>query len=99
MTTQPTRGRFRAAAIALCGIAAIATAACASPAPATAAAQQQSMAVTTAAAANLPVVVDCAVHAQTRPGQYILACADGGAYLAKLRWASWGSSAACADRI
>ncbi|SRR5216683_4033259 len=97
MTTQPTRGRIRAAAIALCGIAAIATAACAASAPDTAAARQQSMAVTTAA--GVPVVVDCAVHAQTRPGQYILACANGSAYLARLHWATWGSSAAFADGI
>jgi hypothetical protein len=53
MTTQPTRGRIRAAAIALCGIAAIATAACAASAPDTAAARQQSMAVTTAAGGRL----------------------------------------------
>ena len=36
---------------------------------------------------------------RTRPGQYILACADGGAYLASLHWATWGSSAAFADGI
>ena len=112
MTTQPTRGRVRAAAIALCGIAVIATAACAAPAPATsvpaaaapvtlvpaaAAARQQPPAVSTAG--SVPVVVDCAVHAQTRPGQYILPCADGAAYLAGLNWVSWGSSAAFADGI
>jgi len=108
MTTQPTRGRVRAAAMALCGIVTIATAACAAPAPATvapataapatAAARQQPLAVT-ATAGSVPVVVDCAVHAQTRPGQYILPCADGAAYLAGLHWASWGSSAAFADGI
>jgi hypothetical protein len=99
MTIQSTRGRVRAAAIALGGITAIATAACTASAPATAVARQQSMAVTAAAAASVPVVVDCAVHAQTRPGQYILACADGGAYLAGLHWATWGSSSAFADGI
>lgn len=98
MTTKPGRGRVRAAAIALCGIAAIATTACAAPAHATAAGRQQPMAFT-AAAAGVPVVVDCAVHAQTRPGQYVLACADGNAYLARLHWATWGSSAAFADGI
>jgi hypothetical protein len=99
MTIQSTRGRVRAAAIALCGITAIATAACATSAPATAAARQQSMAVTPASAARVPVVVDCAVHARIRPGQYILACANGGAYLAGLHWATWGSSSAFADGI
>ncbi len=98
MMTQPTRGRVRAAAIALCGVAAIATAGCAASAQATAAARQQPLAVT-ATAGSVPVVVDCAVHAQTRPGQYILPCADGAAYLAGLHWASWGSSAAFADGI
>ena len=99
MTTPFTRGRIRAAAIALCGIAAIATTACAASASAPAAAgRQQAMAVT-APAAGVPVVVDCAGHAQTRPGQYVLACADGNAYLARLQWATWGSSAAFADGI
>jgi hypothetical protein len=98
MTTQPTRGRIRAAAIALCGIAAIATTACAASTSEAAAERQQPMAVT-AAAPGVPVVVDCAVHAQTRPGQYVLACADGNAYLARLHWATWGSSAAFADGI
>ena len=98
-TTQPARGRVRAAAIVLGGVAAIATAGCAASAQATAAARQQPLAVTAAAAGSVPVVVDCAVHAQTRPGQYVLACGDGGAYLAGLRWATWGSSAAFADGI
>ncbi len=97
MTTPFTRGRIRAAAIALCGIAAIATTACAASAPAAASGRQQAMGVT--AAASVPVVVDCAGHAQTRPGQYVLACADGNAYLATLHWATWGSSAAFADGI
>jgi hypothetical protein len=96
MTTQPTRGRARAAAAALCGIAAIATAACAAPAPHAMAAAPQPVAADVAAA-SVPVVVDCAVHGQTRPGQYNLACAGGGAYLSGLHWASWGPSAAFAD--
>src|SRR5580693_8963844 len=97
MTTQPSRGRVRAAAIALCGIAAIATTACAASAD-TASRQQQPMAVAEAAA-DVPVVVDCAEHTQTRPGQYTLACADGNADLAKLHWATWGPSAAFANGI
>jgi hypothetical protein len=98
MTTQPRRGRIRAAAIALCGIAAIATTVGAASTPTAAAGRQQTMAVT-ATAAHVPVVIDCAVHAQTRPGQYVLACADGNADLARLHWATWGSSAALADGI
>jgi hypothetical protein len=96
MTTQPTRGRARAAAAALCGIAMIATAACAAPAPATTTATQQHVAadVTTS---SVPVLVDCAIRSQVRPGQYNLACAGGGAYLSGLHWASWGLSAAFAD--
>jgi len=96
MTTQPIRGRTRAA-LALCGIAALAAAACAAPALNAATRSQQSAAATataTVAAAGVPVVVDCAMHARTRPGQFVLACADGAAYLAGLHWASWGSSAA-----
>jgi hypothetical protein len=103
MTTQPIRGRTRAA-LALCGIAALAAAACAAPAlNAAARSQQPATAATTTttavAAAGLPVVVDCSMHAQTRPGRFVLACADGGAYLAGLHWASWGSSAAFADGV
>jgi hypothetical protein len=99
MTTQFTRGRTRAAAAAvLCGIASLALAACAAPAPAstTAAAATQQLAAN-ASSVGVPVVVDCAVHGQTRPGQYPLACASGGAYLSGLHWASWGPSAAFAD--
>ena len=97
MRTQAIRsGRARAAAAALCGIATIATAACAAPAPTAATAAQQQT-VADVAAASAPVVVDCAVDGRTRPGQYTLACADGGAYLSGLHWASWGPSAAFAD--
>jgi hypothetical protein len=99
MTTQLTRGRVRAAAFALCGVAAIAVAACATPASGTVAGPQQPAAVTAAAAAGAPVVVDCAGHAQTRPAQYILACGDGGAYLAGLHWETWGPSWAFAEGI
>jgi hypothetical protein len=99
MRTQPARnGRARAAAAALCGIAMIATAACAAPTPATTAAARQP-AVADVAAAGVPVVVDCAVHGRTRPGQYPLACASGGAYLSGLHWASWGPSAAFAEGV
>jgi hypothetical protein len=100
MRTQPTTGgRIRAAAVALCGIAVIATAACTPSAPGPATVRQQPMAVTAVAAVSVPVVVDCAVHPRIRPGQYILACANGGAYLASLHWATWGASTAFADGI
>jgi hypothetical protein len=100
MTTQPIRSRTKGAAVTLCGVAAlggaaaIAIAACASPASATASAARQPAAATATA---VPVVVDCAAHPQTRPGQYTLACADGNASLTGLRWASWGSTAAFAE--
>lgn len=97
MTTQLTRGRARGAALALCGIAAIAVTACAAPAPDTAAAPRQVAAVTVAA--GVPVVVDCGGHAQTRPGGYVLPCVSGGVELTGLHWASWGSSAAFAGGI
>ena len=96
MTTLPTRGRTKAAAAVLCGIAAIATAACAAPAPTSTAATQRHIAADVTAR-SVPVVVDCAVRGQTRPGQYNLSCTVGGTYLSGLHWASWGPSAAFAD--
>jgi hypothetical protein len=91
MTTRPLRTRVKAAALAVCGIAAIAAAIAASV-PAIAA--RQSEPAIGAAAASVPVVIDCAGQLQVRPGQYILACGDGGARLIGLRWAAWGSSSA-----
>jgi len=36
------------------------------------------------------VVFDCpGQHALIRPGNFVLACADGNAYFAKLAWTSW----------
>jgi hypothetical protein len=44
----------------------------------------------TAAAASPPyVVLNCEMKAQTRPGSYVLACADNGAGLQGLHWTSW----------
>jgi hypothetical protein len=95
MRIRFTRGsRARAAAAALCGIAAIATAACSGPTPATAMAVRQPA---DASPAAVPVVVDCGASGQTRPGQYQLACASAGAMLTGLHWVSWGSSAAFAS--
>ena len=101
MTTHFTRSRVKAAAMTLCGVAAIATAVCAcaaavpaAAAPSAAAGQSDSATVTVATTTSGSVVVNCAMKAQTRPGQFILACADGGAYLQGLSWAAWGSSSA-----
>jgi len=97
MTTHPTPSRVKTAALALCGIVAItAAAACA---PTAAAGPSQPAAVTVAATARVPVLVNCAMKAQTRPRQYILACGDGNFYLDKLNWAAWGSSSAFAEGI
>jgi hypothetical protein len=89
MTALPIRSFRKAAALALCGLAAIATAACtaASAAPV---GQQQAM-------ATLPVVVNCFMKTQVRPGIYTLACADGNAYVSGMSWTAWGSSSALAS--
>jgi hypothetical protein len=99
MTTHPTRSRVKAAALALCGIVAITTAACAALSPAAAARPSRPPAVTVAATTAVPVLVNCAMKAQTRPGQYVLACGDGNFYLDRLNWAAWGSSSAFAEGI
>jgi hypothetical protein len=99
MTTHPARSRVKTAALALCVVVAIATAACAASAPTAAAGPSRPATVTVATTASVPVVVNCAMKAQTRPRQYILACADGNAYLDGLNWAAWGSSAAFAGGV
>ncbi len=84
--------RVKAAVIGLCGIAAIGvTVGFASTAGAASGQPHLS-----SSAASVPVLVNCAMHGQTRPGTYIMACGDGNAYVSKLQWASWGSSAAFA---
>src|SRR5260221_11465411 len=85
---------LRAAALALCGIAAIAVAVSAASAPAVAAGRSQSAAVT--ASANVPVIVNCAMHGQVRPREYTLPGADQKSGLTGLTWAPWGSSSAFA---
>jgi|SRR5215469_4887426 len=45
-------------------------------------------------ASSLPVVINCAAKGQVKPGTYILACADGNAFITKMHWASWGGQAA-----
>ena len=94
MTTRLARTRLRAAALALCGIAATGVAVSAASAPAVAAGRSQSAAVT--ASASVPVVVNCSLHGQVRPREYILPCADMKSALGGLTWAAWGSSSAFA---
>jgi hypothetical protein len=92
MTAHSTRSRIRAAVVA-CGIGAIAAAGGAAFGPAAAAALQHRSAAVTA---GVPVVIDCNGHAHTSPSRYVLACADGNAYLTGLHWSTWGSSSAFA---
>ncbi|HXP19859.1 MAG TPA: hypothetical protein VN840_09470 [Streptosporangiaceae bacterium] len=99
MTAQPARNRIKALALAACGIAVIATAAYATSASAAqsgrsaaSAGQQHAQAV-----ASTPVVVNCSMKTQVRPGSYTLACADGNAYVSGLSWSAWGSSSALAS--
>jgi len=87
LTTGSTLGK--AAALALGGIAVIATAACGAAASAATQGPQQSVAP--------PVVVNCAMKTQVRPGTITLACADGNVYLSGLNWSAWGSSSALAS--
>lgn len=95
--TQLTRGRARtAAAAALCGIAAAGITACAH-ASGSSAGQTPAAGGTAATAASVPVVIDCADQARTRPSQYVLACGEGAASLAGLRWSNWGPSSAAGD--
>jgi hypothetical protein len=94
MTIRLARTRVKAAALALCGIAAIGVAVSAVSAPAVAAGRSHSAAVTTSA--SVPVVVNCAMHGQVRPREYTLPCADQKSVLTGLTWAAWGSSSAFA---
>ena len=83
--------RIRTAAVALCATAAIATAAASTAAAATGhPARHHGQ---TAAAASLPVVIDCAMKHQVKPTSYILACGDARAFIFKMRWASWAGQA------
>lgn len=93
------RVRARGAVATLCGVAATAavvgvtlTPASATSAPAARAGHQPG--TITAAPSAVPVVINCAQHAQTRPRMYILACADAGAYISKMSWTSWRQATA-----
>jgi hypothetical protein len=44
-------------------------------------------------ASESAVMVNCANQRQVRPAQFVLACADGNAYLSGLHWSTWRSSA------
>jgi hypothetical protein len=87
--------RIRTAVVALCATAAIASVAAGTAAAATGhpahPAGHRSQDV---AAASLPVVINCVGKHQVKPGSYVLACADGGAFITKMHWASWGGQAA-----
>jgi hypothetical protein len=95
MRSQPARVRVKAAALVLCGIAAIAVA-FSVPAAAAGGARPASR---TAAPVTVPVIITCALQPQVRPSKYILACGDAGALIIQLRWPSWGSSAAFAAGV
>jgi hypothetical protein len=82
---------IRTASVVLCAIGAIATAAAGT---AVAASRAPHRHVTAVSAASLPVVINCAGKGQVKPGSYILACADGNAFITKMRWASWAGQAA-----
>jgi hypothetical protein len=90
MTPRSTLGH--AVALALCGIAVIATAGCGTAASAASLGKQQA-----AGTSGVPVVIACINKTQIRPGEYILPCGDGTAYLDHLNWAAWGSSSALAS--
>ncbi len=53
---------------------------------------QQTSAATSRPPAPAKVIVNCEGRKQVEPRQFILACADGNAYLDKLAWTSWTQS-------
>jgi hypothetical protein len=83
--------RIRTAVVALCATAAIATAAAGTAAAATGHPARHHG--PTATAASLPVVINCTMGHQVKPSTYILACADAGALITKMHWATWASQA------
>jgi hypothetical protein len=85
MTNRSTR--IRTAVVALSAASAIAAAAAGTAAAATGhPARNHGPA---AAAASIPVVINCTMGHQVKPGTYVLACADLGALITKMRWAAW----------
>jgi hypothetical protein len=95
MTAQPAPRRVRLAALALAGLAVLATTAWAAAASAaTSGRTAESVARQSMAS---PVIVNCQMKDQVRPGSIILACADGNAYVGSLSWSAWASSSALAS--
>jgi hypothetical protein len=94
MGAQPARRHLKAAALALAGIAVLGTTACAA---ASAATQGRSAESGGRQSIAPPVVVNCQLKNQVRPGSIILACADGNAYTGNLNWFAWNSSSALAN--
>jgi hypothetical protein len=90
MTVRSTR--IRTAVVALSAAAAIGAAAAGTAAAATG--QPARHHGPTAAASSLPVVINCVMKHQVKPATYILACADRGALITKMHWATWGGQAA-----
>ncbi|MBI1349967.1 MAG: hypothetical protein GC156_02485 [Actinomycetales bacterium] len=45
-------------------------------------------------AAGSPVVVDCLGKGVTKPKQIVIACADAGILINRIRWTSWGADKA-----
>lgn len=87
--------RIRTAVLALCAAAAIATVATGAASAATSHPARH----LGPHAAALPVVINCALKHQVAPSGYILACADAGALIAKMRWAAWGGQTAFGSGI
>jgi len=98
MRIQFTQIGVKATALVACGIVALAATTAAAASTVTAG-RPQAPAVSTVAASSVPVVVNCSMHGRIRPGQYVLACADGNSFLAKLHWQAWGSSSAFAEGV
>lgn len=95
MTAQPGRRRFKVAALALAGAAVLATTAWAASASAATSGRSAESAGRQSIAP--PVVVNCQMKTQVRPGSIILACADGNAYAGNLHWSAWGLGSALAS--
>jgi hypothetical protein len=94
MTAHIAPRYLKAAALALAGAALLATTACAAASAATSGGSAESIGRQPNA---VPVVVNCALKTQVRPGSIILGCADGKAYFSGLNWTAWGPSSALAS--
>ena len=95
MTAQIARRYLKAAALALAGVALLATTAFA--ATASAATSGRTAESVGRQSTALPVVVNCLMKTQVRPGSIIFGCADAKIYVSSLNWTAWGSSSALAS--